>query len=121
VTVKADYEVYEDQGASLAVRWTDGACEGGDPHDFTAASFLLEWIDYHTNAVVFETPSGDIAGGPPLPYPQANVVASLTAASLAGRAGLYRLRLIEDPAGSREVFRRSNLPIARIKPAPVGP
>jgi len=121
VTVATDYEVFEDQGDSLSFRWTDNACGDGDAHDFSGSSFLLEWINYRTNVVEFETPTGSISGGPPTPYPGANVAAVLTPASLAGKAGLYRLRLIEDPAGARNVFRQNNLPIAKIKPAPVGP
>jgi hypothetical protein len=122
VTVKLDWQVWEDQGDTLTFRWMDGeTCVTGSAHDFTASSFVLEWLDYRANTVTFETASGSIAGGPPLPAPAANVAVVLTPASLAGHAGLYRLRLIEDPAGARNVFRRDNLPVVRINPAPTGP
>jgi hypothetical protein len=124
VPVQTDKTYDADVGGTLSFRWLQpGDCgQPGAPYDFTGSTFSLEWIEYRSDEVVFETPSGDISGGPAADAPAANVAAVLTPASLAGRSGLYRLRLIEDPTGAAIVFKiNGRLPVVRINPAPTGP
>lgn len=115
---RVEHVLQEDAGGTLTVRWTPADCVDPDPYDFTGATFEIEWLDLFSNVIVFTTPSGNIAGGPPRPAPAGNVAAVFDAGSLAGRAGTYRLRLVEDPDGARNVFRIRNLPVIEIEPAP---
>lgn len=115
---RVEHVLTEDTGGTITFRWTPADCVDPEPYDFSAATFEIEWLDLFANSIVFTTPSANIAGSAPRPAPAGNVAALLDAGSLAGRAGTYRLRLVEDPSGARNVFRADNLPVVRIDPAP---
>lgn len=109
----------EDAGVLTSFRWNEAdSCGDGVARDLTGATFLGELVGYFDDTVAYTIDPGNWAGGPSVPPPGGNVALMLEGGSLAGLAGLYRLRLYEDPTGLRNLFRRDDLPVVRINPAP---